>query len=106
MSNSEPDLRSIWSFLDNVAFTQRYVDAGGYRTRYVNAGPKDAPAVIMIHGMGGSWENFTANFPVFAQHFNTFAFDLVGHGYSEKPDHVIDVDCYVEQVKGLVDAFG
>lgn len=106
MSDTQPDLRSIWAFLDNLAFTQGYVDAGGYRTRYVNAGPKDAPVVIMIHGMGGSWENFTANFPAMARHFNTYAFDLVGHGYSAKPDQVIDVDCFVEQLKGFIAAFG
>lgn len=106
MSNSETDLKSIWSHLDTLAFTQGYVDAAGVKTRYVNAGPKDAPVVVMIHGMGGSWENFTANFPVFAQHFNTYAFDLVGHGYSEKPDRVHDVTAYVAQLKGLIEAFG
>lgn len=99
------DLLSIWSFLDNVAFTQGYVDAAGYKTRYINAGPKDAPVVVMIHGMGGSWENFTANFAAFSKHFNTFAYDLVGHGYTAKPDKVIDVNVYVEQLKGFVDAF-
>lgn len=106
MSSDNRDLRSIWAQLDNVAFTQGYVDAGGVKTRYVNAGPKDAPVVIMIHGMGGTWENFIGNFPVLAQHFNTYAFDLVGHGYSEKPDRVHDVNAYVAQLKGFIDAFG
>jgi pimeloyl-ACP methyl ester carboxylesterase len=104
MSEAERDLRSIWSFLDNVAFTQGYVDAGGVRTRYVNAGPKDAPVVVMVHGMGGSWENFTANFGEFSKHFNTYAYDLKGHGYSAKPDEVHDVESYVAQLAGFLKA--
>lgn len=104
MSQNEPDLRSIWSHLDNLAFTQGYVDADGIRTRYVNAGPKDAPALIMVHGMGGSWENFIANFAAHAQHFNTFAFDLLGHGYSAKPNMVYEVRNYVAQLKGFIEA--
>jgi len=106
MTQQEPDLRSIWSYLDNVAFTQGYVDAGGVRTRYVQAGPKDAPALVMVHGMGGSWENFIANVAVHAQHFNTFAFDLLGHGYTDKPDRVYAVEDYVAQLKGFIAAMG
>ena len=102
---SKFDLQSIWSFIDTLPFTQGYVDAGGLKTRYVNAGPKDAPVVVMIHGMGGSWENFTANFAEYAKHFNTYAYDLAGHGYTEKPDSVNDVEAYVKQLKGFIDAF-
>lgn len=105
MAETERDLRSIWAFLDRMPFTQGYVDAGGIKTRYVNAGPKDAPVVVMVHGMGGTWENFIANFAAFAKHFNTYAYDLVGHGYSDKPDRVHDVAAHVAQLEGLVKAF-
>lgn len=106
MSQTEPDLRSIWSHLDSLAFTQGYVEANGHRTRYVNAGPKDAPPVVMVHGMGGSWENFIANFAAYAQHFNTYAYDLLGHGYSAKPDQVFAVEDYVQQLGGFISATG
>jgi 2-hydroxy-6-oxonona-2,4-dienedioate hydrolase len=106
MDETNRDLRSIWSFMDKLAFTQGYVDVNGVQTRYVNAGPKDAPVVVMIHGMGGSWENFTANFPVFAQHFNTYAYDLKGHGYSGKPDEVHDVASHVKHLEGFTKALG
>lgn len=103
---TQPDLRSIWAHLDTVAFEQGYVDAGGVRTRFVHAGPKGAPPVVMVHGMGGSWENFIANFGPLSEHFDTYAFDLVGHGYSDKPDRVLDVAAYVEQLAGVLKAFG
>jgi pimeloyl-ACP methyl ester carboxylesterase len=104
MTEAKRDLRSIWAFLDNVAFTQAYVDAGGIRTRYINAGPKDAPVVVMIHGMGGSWENFTANFGEFSKHFNTYAYDMKGHGYSAKPDEVHDVESHLAHLEGFLAA--
>ncbi|WP_164089171.1 alpha/beta hydrolase [Sphingorhabdus sp. YGSMI21] len=106
MSNAERDLRSIWAFLDRLAFTHGYVDAAGTKTRYVNAGPKDAPVVVMVHGMGGTWENFIANFAEFSKSFNTYAFDLKGHGYSDKPDEPYAVSGYVEQLEGFVKALG
>lgn len=104
MSETERDLRSMWAFLDNVAFTQGYADAGGTRTRYVNAGPKDAPVVVMIHGMGGTWENFIGNFAEFSKHFNTYAYDLMGHGYTDKPNQVYDANAYVGQLEGFLEA--
>lgn len=104
MSDTERDLRSIWALLDHVEFTQSYVDAGGTRTRYVNAGPKDAPVVVMVHGMGGTWENFIGNFAEFSKHFNTYAYDLMGHGYSDKPDQVYGANQYVGQLEEFLKA--
>lgn len=97
---------SIWTTLCKMPLTQGYVQAR-YKTRYVQAGPKDAPPLIMIHGMGGSWENCFCNLPAHAEHFNTYGFDLVGHGFSEKPEqkayNIID---YVEHLKSFMDAMG
>lgn len=104
MPQTERDLQSIWSFIDNVSFTQGYVDAAGIKTRYINAGPKDAPVVVMVHGMGGTWENFIGNLAEFSKTFNTYAFDLMGHGYSEKPDRVYEIEGYVAQLEGFLEA--
>lgn len=106
MSHDAAELRSIWSFLDQLEFTQGYVDAGGVRTRYVRAGSPDAPALVMVHGMGGSWENFIGNFAELSKSFNTYAFDLVGHGYSAKPPQTYQVRDYVKQLGHFIDAMG
>ena len=98
--------RSIWMYLNDLAFTQSYVDAAGTRTRYVQAGPKDAPVLIMLHGLGGSWENCFGNLRAHAAHFNTFAFDLVGHGFSGKPDKTLEVADYVAHLKNFMDTMG
>jgi 2-hydroxy-6-oxonona-2,4-dienedioate hydrolase len=98
------DYRSIWTYLLDVAFTQGYVDAAGIRTRYIQAGPKDAPTLIMLHGLGGSWENMFGNVRAHAAHFNTIAFDLVGHGFSSKPDKILEIADYVAHLKNFMDA--
>jgi pimeloyl-ACP methyl ester carboxylesterase len=97
--------RSIWGYLNDLEFAQGYVDAG-VRTRYVRAGPKDAPALIMLHGGGGSWENCFGNLRAHAAHFNTYAFDMVGHGFSAKPNKTLAVADYVEHLRTFMDVMG
>jgi pimeloyl-ACP methyl ester carboxylesterase len=103
MSATE-DHQSIWLYLHDLAFSQGYVTAGGARTRYVQAGPTDAPALIMLHGLGGSWENCFGNLRAHARHFNTFAIDLLGHGFTDKPDKVLEVRDYVAHLEAFMDA--
>ena len=98
--------RSIWGHLMKLAFCQGYVDAGGIRTRYIEAGPKDAPALIMIHGTGSSWEGFCATLESHAQHFRCFAIDMAGNGFSAKPDEPYEIGFYVKHVIAFMDAMG
>jgi 2-hydroxy-6-oxonona-2,4-dienedioate hydrolase len=94
---------SIWTELCKLPLRQGYVQAG-VRTRFINAGPEDAQPLIMIHGMGGSWENLFCNIASHAQHFNTFGYDMIGHGFSEKPDRVRSTLEYAEHLKDFMDA--
>lgn len=100
------DFRSLWTHLNQKPFALDYVDAGGIRTRYVEAGPKDAPAVIMLHGTAGSLENFAANIGPLSDHFHCFAIDMVGCGYTDKPDVDYGIAVYVDHVRRFMDAKG
>lgn len=104
-ANSLP-YESIWMYLSKVPHRLDWIDAGGVRTRYIQAGSPDAPALIMIHGTGGSLEGFAANLAAHSRHFNCFAIDLVGSGYSDKPDHDYEVDFYVAHVRNFMRAVG
>lgn len=97
---------SIWSHLSTVAFRQDWIEAGGVNTRYVQAGPSDAPAVIMLHGTGGTWEAYMATLGPLSKHFNCFAIDFMGSGYSEKPKRDYEIADYVNQVAGFLSAVG
>ena len=98
--------RSIWGHLMKLDFCQSYVDAGGIRTRYIDAGPKDAPPLIMIHGTGSSWECFCATLESHARHFRCLAIDLAGSGFSDRPDEPYEIGFYVKHVVAFMDALG
>lgn len=98
--------RSIWGHLMRTSFRQGWVDAGGISTRFVQAGPPDAPAVVMLHGTASSWECFCANLEAHSKHFNTFAIDMIGTGLSDKPDYDYEIPTYVEHVRAFMTAVG
>jgi 2-hydroxy-6-oxonona-2,4-dienedioate hydrolase len=100
------DFASIWTALREVDFRQGFIDAGGIRTRYVEAGEPDAAAVLMLHGTGGHWETFARNIGPYSEHFRVIAFDLVGNGFSDRPDIGYEIPLYVSHVAAVMDAFG
>lgn len=100
------DHRSIWGFLRELDFRQGFVEIGGVRTRYAEAGSPDLPAVIMLHGTGGHWETFAPNLSALSEHFHCIAVDMVGNGFSEKPDYDYEIPVYVRQALGVLDHFG
>ncbi|WP_067482993.1 4,5:9,10-diseco-3-hydroxy-5,9,17-trioxoandrosta-1(10),2-diene-4-oate hydrolase [Actinomadura hibisca] len=69
--------------------TSRTGKAGELTLHYNEAGPADAPVVVMLHGGGpgaSGWSNFGPNLPVFAEHFRTLLVDQPGYGASDKPE--------------------
>lgn len=107
MSNeNELPYRSIWSDLALTSFRQGFIDAGGIRTRYAQAGRPDSPALIMIHGTAGSWECFAPNLAAHSEHFNCVAYDMVGCGFSDKPDYDYEIPRYAEHLLNLMKALG
>lgn len=106
MTDKSYEHRSIWNHMMRVPFTQGWVNAGGINTRYVQAGPKDAPAIVMLHGTAGSWEAFCANFESHSKHFNCLALDMIGCGFSDRPDIDYEVPVYVKHVSDFLTAVG
>ena len=57
-----------------------YRTVDGVRLRLRDTGPRDAPAVILVHGFGASldtWESWAKNL---SEHFRVIRFDLPGFG--------------------------
>ncbi|MGW5377846.1 alpha/beta fold hydrolase [Nocardia sp. NPDC003999] len=101
-----PEFESIWSDLQGVPFTQGYLDVGGVRTRYLHAGDPAHPALVLLHGSGGHAEAYVRNLESHAAHFSTWSIDMLGHGYTDKPGHPLEIAHYVEHVVGFLDAVG
>ncbi|MCV7261037.1 alpha/beta fold hydrolase [Mycobacterium shimoidei] len=100
------DHESIWSDLQGVAFEQGYLDAGGIRTRYLRAGEPDNPVLILLHGSGGHAEAYVRNLEAHGEHFWTWAIDMLGHGYTDKPGHPLEIPHYVTHLIAFLDAIG
>ncbi len=98
--------RSIWSDLQGVSFSQGYVDAAGVNTRYLHTGAPDQPGLIFLHGTGGHAEAYTRNLGAHGAHFNTYAIDMLGHGYTGKPDYDYEIARYIEHILAFMDAVG
>ena len=90
--------RSVWTELLATPFRQGWLDAGGIKTRFVQAGSESNPPLIMLHGTAGSLENFAANIAPHAEHFNCIAFDMIGSGMTAKPDYDYETEHYVKHV--------
>jgi 2-hydroxy-6-oxonona-2,4-dienedioate hydrolase len=98
---------SLWTDLLGVSFAQRYYDAGGIRTRVLEAGDPQAPALLMMHGVNGHAETYTRNIGAHASDFHVVAPDFIGHGFTDKPlDCNYEIPTYVQHMVGLLDALG
>lgn len=97
----------LWPEIARGTIRLGYADAGGVRTRYVEAGDRAATeAVVFIHGTGGHLEAFTRNLLPHAAAHRTIALDMIGHGYSTKPDHDYEIRHYVAHLLAFCDALG
>jgi pimeloyl-ACP methyl ester carboxylesterase len=103
VSESDATYRSIWTWLRDVPFSQRWINADGISTRIAEAGSSDLPAVIMLHGTGGHWETFAPNIGPLSKHFHCIAIDMVGNGYSDKPDYDYEIPIYVRHLESVMD---
>jgi 2-hydroxy-6-oxonona-2,4-dienedioate hydrolase len=105
MTDTAPH-QSFWADLYGVSYAQGYLDAGGIRTRYLHAGEPGAIPLILLHGTGGHADCYTRNLAAHAAHFDTWAIDMVGHGWSDKPAVDLEIDVYVEHLRAVLDALG
>ncbi|EPQ78474.1 alpha/beta fold hydrolase [Mycobacterium marinum] len=101
------DFESVWSDLQGVMFEQGYLTtAQGVRTRYLRAGEPDRPLLMLLHGSGGHAEAYVRNLAAHAEHFWTWAIDMLGHGYTDKPGHPLEIRHYVEHLMAVLRAIG
>ena len=57
--------------------------AGGIETFYLEAGPVDAPPVVLVHGLGATNASMLPLFAALSRDFHVLAPDLPGHGGSQ-----------------------
>jgi pimeloyl-ACP methyl ester carboxylesterase len=84
-------------------------EANGIRTNYLEAGSGDE-TVLLIHGSGPgvtSYANWRLVIPALAENFHVVAPDMVGFGYSDRPEGIeYGLETWANQTVGLMDTLG
>lgn len=96
------DYQSIWLMLAELEFEQRWLDIDGVRTRVATAGPEDGQPVILLHGTGGHWETFAPTIPALIDQYRCIAVDMIGNGFTDKPDYDYEIQVYVRHILGVM----
>ena len=94
-----------WEDIDLAATTKlgRVVEVDGVQLHYVEAG--EGPPLVLLHGLNGSTFSFRLLMPYLAPHFRTIALDLMGFGYSGRPqERDYSLGAQARLVAGFLDA--
>jgi pimeloyl-ACP methyl ester carboxylesterase len=93
---------------DNPAIGQDAL-ANGIRTNYLESG-SGGDDVVLVHGSGPgvtSYANWRLVLPELGKDFHCVAPDMVGFGYSERPENPsYSVQTWADQTVGVMDALG
>jgi pimeloyl-ACP methyl ester carboxylesterase len=84
------------------------VEIDGIPVNYVDVGSGDAEPVVLVHGLGGQWQNWLENIPRLALGRRVVAMDLQGFGLTPEPadDDGISIPRYGRWVNVLCDKLG
>ncbi len=80
------------------------VEIDGARVNYVELGSGPRMAIVFVHGLSGSWQNWLENIPHFARERRVLALDLPGFGHSPMPEWEISIEGYGRLLHGFCDA--
>jgi len=85
------------------------IDANGIRTNYLSAGSGEQ-TVVLVHGSGPgvtAYANWRLVLPVLGENFTCYAPDMVGFGYSDRPEGVeYGLQTWADQTVGFIKAMG
>jgi len=94
--------------LREFARDDHFAWVNGYAVHYNDAGRRDAPAVVLIHGFAASiftWRRLKA--ALLAADYRVIAVDLLGYGASARPaEPIYTTQTQAEAVLGVMDALG
>lgn len=77
----------------------------GRRLHYLDVGTGDR-VFILIHGMGGRWQNWLENVPGLAEHGRVLALDLPGFGRSQPSEGRVTLEGFADVAAELVRSLG
>jgi (E)-2-((N-methylformamido)methylene)succinate hydrolase len=82
----------------------QFIDVGDIRLRYRIEGEGDW--LVLVHGVGGSLEQWDQFVDLLGGCFRTLRYDQRGHGRSSKPEGPYSLDDFVNDLDGLLTGLG
>ena len=71
---------------------------------YVESGPSDGPAIVLLHGITDSSFSFSRILPLINPRYRVYAIDQRGHGDSDKPESGYTMKDLAADVTAFLDA--
>jgi pimeloyl-ACP methyl ester carboxylesterase len=94
----------MWRDISTAGFELSFPVVGGVRTRVLTAGA--GTPLLLLHGTGGHLETYQRNVVQLSRHFRLIVPDMIGHGYTDRPDLDYTLDDYADHLFALLDHFG
>ena len=86
----------------------KYIDVNGISTHYHESGQGEP--LLLIHGSGPgvtAWANWRLIIPKLSEHFHVFAPDIVGFGYTERPENIVyGVETWTNHLISFIETIG
>lgn len=84
---------------------EEFVNIDGSKIRYIKTG-SSKKNLVLIHGLGASAERWAPVFPYLEKHYNVIVPDLIGFGYSDKPNTDYTAEFFAKFVSSFVETLG
>ena len=68
-----------------ASFTTNFISADGLKIFYREAGAKDAPVILLLHGFPSSSHQYRTLIPLLSHKYRVIAPDFPGFGFTEVP---------------------
>lgn len=89
--------------------SHHWIEADGVRVFYREAGPADAPVILLLHGFPASSFQYRELIPCLADRYRVIAPDLPGFGFTEVPaerDYTYNFDSLAKTIFSFTQALG
>lgn len=84
---------------------EEFISVDGHKIRYLKAG-SSKKNLVLIHGLGASAERWEFVIPKFSKDFAVFVPDLIGFGYSDKPNVDYTTEYFAKFVSSFLQTLG